>query len=111
MAFDTAHAIARRIVKTRGEDPAALVSEIIASASQELLGAPIRYTEDRVTAILSPRHFVDVRTTLGGPAPERTTAALESSRQTLASDQAWLAGTRARLDGSAAELAARSAAL
>ena len=111
MAFDTAHGIARRIVKTRGEDAAAPLSDIIAAASQELLGAPIRYTEAQVTAILSPRHFVDVRTTLGGPAPERTTPALEASRRTLASDDAWVAATRARLDEAARELTARSAAL
>jgi len=111
LAFDTAHAIARRIVKTRGDDPAAPISDIIAEASQELLGLAVRYTEERVIAILSPRHFVDVRTTLGGPAPEMTRAALESSRRTLASDDEWVAEARSRLDAAAAELTARSAAL
>jgi len=111
MAFDTAHAIARRIVKTRGDNPASLVSDIIAEASAELLGAPIRYTEDRVMAIMSPRHFVDVRTTPGGPAPAMTTAALEASRGILASDDAWVAETRARLEQAAAELRERSACL
>jgi argininosuccinate lyase len=111
LAFDTAHAIARRIVKRRGEHPDARVSDIIADASRELLGAPIRYTEERVTAIMSPRHFVEIRTTLGGPAPEMTTAALEASRRALASDEGWLADACARLDQAAAELRDRSARL
>ena len=111
MAFDSAHAIARRIVKTRGENPAARISDIIAEASQELTGTPIRYTEDRVAAIMSPRHFVDVRTTHGGPAPSVTGAALDWSRQALASDRAWLADTRSRLEGAAAELRQRSVQL
>jgi len=111
MAFDTAHDIARRIVKTRGDSPAALISDIIAEASQELLGTAIRYTEERVMAIMSPRHFIDVRTTPGGPAPAMTTAALEASRETLGADQAWVAETRARLDRAAGELTARSVVL
>jgi len=111
LAFHTAHAIARRIVKTRGEHPAAKVSDIIAEASQELCGAPIRYTEERVAEIMSPRHFVAVRTTHGGPAPEVTGAALDASRQVLAADRQWLADTRARLEAAAAELRRRSAQL
>ena len=111
MAFDTAHDIARRIVKTRGDSPAALISDIITEASQELLGTAIRYTEERVMAIMSPRHFIDVRTTPGGPAPAMTTAALEASRETLGADEAWVATTCARLEQAAAELKVRSAAL
>ena len=111
MAFDAAHAIAQRIVKARSEDPAASISGIIEEVSQERLGRSVRYTEERVAAILSPRHFIDVRTTLGGPAPEMTTAAVEESRRALASDQAWVAATSARLDAAAAELVSRSAAL
>jgi argininosuccinate lyase len=111
LAFDTAHAIARRIVKTRGDDPAARVSDIIAEASAELIGTPIRYTEERVTAILSPRHFVGVRTTLGGPAPAMTTAAIEASRRALARDRDWVSQVKRALSDAAAELTARSASL
>lgn len=111
LAFHTAHAIARRIVKTRSEQPDAKVSDIIAEASQELCGAPIRYTEARVAEIMSPRHFVAVRTTHGGPAPEVTRAALEASRASLDRDREWLAATRRALADSAAELKARSDAL
>ena len=35
---------------------------------------------------MSPRHFVEVRTTYGGPAPSETARALSVSRANLASD-------------------------
>jgi argininosuccinate lyase len=108
LAFDTAHAIARRIVKIRGEKPETPVSDIIAETSAELLGTAIRYTEEQVASILSPRHFVGIRTTLGGPAPAVTTAALDVSRQALASDRDWLTRARSLLDAAAAELRERS---
>ena len=91
MPFDTAHAIARRIVKTRGRTPRRRISDIIADASRELLGAPIRYTEERVAAILSPRHFVDVRTTSAARRPTRRRRAARGLAAALGADQAWLA--------------------
>ena len=42
---------------------------------RELLGAPLAYSDEALAEILSPRHFVDVRRTLGGPAPEETARA------------------------------------
>jgi argininosuccinate lyase len=111
LAFEAAHAVARRVVRARSEDPAARASEAIAEASRELLGSPIRYTEEEVAAILSPRHFVDVRTTPGGPAPAVTAAALEAARLALDSDEGWVSRTEAALAAAAAELDARSAAL
>ena len=44
--------------------------------------------------MLSPRHFVETRKTLGGPAPERTTEAIGASRAALAADEAWWKGRR-----------------
>jgi argininosuccinate lyase len=39
---------------------------------------------------LDPRHFVEVRTVEGGPAPSRMQAAIARSRKVMASNQAWL---------------------
>jgi argininosuccinate lyase len=111
LAFDTAHAIARRIVQGTGADPAARISDILAAAAAELAGQPLRYTEEQVAAMLSPRHFVDVRTTHGGPAPSTTTPALEASRAALVADRQWVAGTRATLAAATAELKERSGRL
>ena len=47
---------------------------------------------------MSPRHFVDVRRTLGGPAPIETSRALEQAGAALDADRAWLTRTRAAVD-------------
>jgi len=39
---------------------------------------------------LDPKHFVEVRTVEGGPAPSRMQAAIARSRKVMASNQAWL---------------------
>ena len=49
--------------------------------------------------ILSPRHFVEVRRTLGGPAPEETARALAASRGLIGRDHAWLDSTPRRAGG------------
>jgi argininosuccinate lyase len=111
LAFDTAHAIAQRIVAAKTADPGARVSEILGRASAELTGTAIRYTEGEMTAILGPRHFVEVRTTPGGPAPAETARAVAASMAALETDRAWVRETQARLHTAGAELARRSAAL
>ena len=52
---------------------------MLAEASAGLLGGPLAYDELTLADILSPRHFVEVRRTLGGPAPEETARAIETS--------------------------------
>jgi argininosuccinate lyase len=111
LVFDTAHGIARRVVAARTADPQARISDVVASAARELAGATIEYTDEQLATILSPRHFIAVRTTLGGPAPAVTAVAIEASRQALASDREWVAGTRSRLGAAASELRERSARL
>ena len=111
LAFDTAHAIAQRIVAAKAADPGARVSEILGLASAELTGTAIRYTEGEMTAILDPRHFVEVRTTPGGPAPAETARAVAASLAALETDRAWVRETQARLQTAGTELARRSAAL
>ncbi len=110
ISFRTAHAIAGRIVKARDADSAVALSEVVASASAELTGTALTYSEARLAEVLSPRHFVEVRRTLGGPAVLETTRALGESRAALASDATWVATTRDRLAAAEARLRERSAA-
>jgi len=57
--------------------------------------------------VLSPAHFVNVRKTYGGPAPEETGRAIAASRRLLDSDrQSWRL-SRERLDRAAANLEAQ----
>jgi argininosuccinate lyase len=93
--FTAAHAIASRMVR-RGENGIAL-SAMMREASQAVLGRPIDMGEAVLEQLLSPRHFVDVRTTPGGPAPGETARAIAASEAILAEDQGWFAGTVGRL--------------
>jgi len=71
----------------------------------------IVYTPERLEEILSPRYFVAVRRTPGGPAPEQTSFALEASRARLDTDRQWCTERRGALAAAERLLAERSAAL
>jgi argininosuccinate lyase len=108
IAFGTAHAIARKVNEARRANPQGGLALVVAGASQELLGRRLDYTDDRLAEILSPRHFVEIRRTQGGPAPAETARAVEASRSVLASDRQWIAEVRSRLSRAAARLRERS---
>jgi argininosuccinate lyase len=87
LPFRTAHGIAALLQKARAEDPAVALAATLSRASQALLGRSLDYTEAELETILSPRHFVAVRRTWGGPAPEETARAIGVSRQQLERDR------------------------
>jgi argininosuccinate lyase len=90
LPFSTAHGIAGLLLKARSEDPGASLAEALAKASEALVGHSLHYSDDDLNRIMSPRHFVDVRRTLGGPAPSETARAAAEQRQLLDRDQlAW----------------------
>jgi argininosuccinate lyase len=97
LAFKTAHRIAARVLEARRLQPEAPLSTVVANVSSDLLGTPLQYTDAQIAEVLSPRHFVSVRRTLGGPAPDETGRALEEATGALALNRAWLAGTREAL--------------
>ena len=88
-----------------------LDGETWAELTADLLGVPLEYTDAQIAEILSPRHFVDVRRTPGGPAPEETGRALGAARETLARDREWVKRTRERIAAGDARLKERAAAL
>ena len=109
--FKAGHAIASRLIARAsaggGEGPADLLRLI----SAEVLGRPIELDDATLATILSPRHFVEVRTTPGGPAPSETSKAMQESRRTLEADRAWLSGVSSRLTGAEEMLKAAVKAL
>ncbi len=111
LPFTSAHAIAGRLMAARQREPHRPLAEVLGDASREVLGSRLTYTEAELTTILSPRHFVSVRTTLGGPAPEETARAAHASRLQLEADEAWWNGATAALTAAERSLAERSAAL
>jgi argininosuccinate lyase len=109
--FRTAHAIAARVMAARHEHPDEPLAGLVADISSDVLGAPLEYSEARIDEILSPRHFVSVRCTHGGPAPEQTTGALARSSAALDADERWLRSTSDALDAAGHRLAERAARL
>jgi argininosuccinate lyase len=91
LAFKTSHAIAARFVATCSSRPGEPRSGVLREVSKEVLGAPVALTEEELARILSPRHFVEARTTHGGPAPSVTATAIDVSRRLVAADREWLA--------------------
>jgi argininosuccinate lyase len=111
LPFGTAHKIAGRVIRARNDQPSARMSELLAAASREVLGAPLEYDDAALDRVLSPRHFVEIRKTHGGPAPERTTEAIAHSRALMAADDAWWKERRDALQAAAARLTAEVARL
>ena len=109
--FRMAHAIAGRLSGSCAtEDPAAL-AVMVRKVSQDEFGVPVELTESEVTEIMSPRHFVHVRRTPGGPSPVETSRALSIAGTILEADRTWLARTGAAVAAAAERLRARSLSL
>lgn len=111
LPFRTAHAICGRMIAARQVNPERPLHEILSEASAALLPQPVIYSDAQLARILSPRHFIEVRRTWGGPAPEETARAAGVSYRNLESDQAWRHHAIQRLEHARQELASRSAAL
>jgi len=111
LPFRTSHGIAQRLIAARQHAPDRPLVELLAEASRDLLGRPLEYSEAALARVLSPRHFVEIRRTLGGPAPEETRRAAAVSRQQLDADQAWWSNATEALAQAERLLARRSAAL
>jgi argininosuccinate lyase len=101
--FTTAHLIASRLRKAQEERPGTPLGATLATISSDLLGVPLHYTDAQIAEVMSPRHFVEVRRTFGGPAPGETARALEQSRALLERDTEWLT----RASGAIAEAQTR----
>jgi hypothetical protein len=98
-------------LKARTEDPAAPLSGALAKASSAILGTALEYTEPDLQRIMSPKHFVEVRKTHGGPAPSETGRAIAESAKLMQRDRDAWSARRARLNQAESALEARARAL
>ncbi len=97
--------------KGEGEGAPRPLSEHLAEVSAEVLGSPLKYSETALAEILSPTHFVRVRKTPGGPAPEETAQAVSLSLAELEADRSWWTNTTRILADAEHRLAVRAASL
>jgi len=110
LPFRVGHEIAAGLITAAGGGSSSLASAL-RDVSRRVAGTEIVYTDEQLAQILSPRHFIEVRTTHGGPAPSQTRHALAASETKLAADDEWLAAARQHLDAAAAALEHAAAAL
>jgi argininosuccinate lyase len=111
MPFRTAHTIASRLMAARQAQPQRSLADLLADVSGDVLGAPLTYSDAEVTRMLSPRHFVEIRRTPGGPAPAETLRAATAAAQQLESDRGWWSTATDALAEAERLLADRAAAL
>jgi argininosuccinate lyase len=104
LPFRASHEVAATFVREQLEVPGLPPSVSLSRATSAVLGAPLDIDDATLARILSPMHFIEVRTTLGGPAPERTQRAIEDERVGLEQDRTWVTTTRRALQEAAATL-------
>ncbi|MEZ5319674.1 MAG: argininosuccinate lyase [Vicinamibacterales bacterium] len=97
LSFREAHGVATRMVQTLPAGSIDQAGAVLAQASRDVTGREIRIADADLARILSPEHFVAVRRTPGGPAPDVVRAALADSTARLEADTADVARRRAAL--------------
>jgi argininosuccinate lyase len=103
LSFKTAHAIAARIVQSCRASGVAHIAEVVREAAREL-GHDVQVSVEELARALSPEHFVAIRRTHGGPAPDVTDDALRQSRALLLTDRRRVEEQRASIATAAASL-------
>jgi argininosuccinate lyase len=111
LPFKTSHAIAARFVRRAEAEPGVSLAVALEGAAQEVIGRSLGYDEATLERVLSPRHFIEVRKTPGGPAAEPIGHALAEARAALVQDTAWLTGAVDALKAAEARLRAAADAL
>ncbi len=111
VSFRQSHEIATALVQEATRRPGEPLERVLAGISAKVLGRSVELAPADLQEVLSPQHFVRVRKTPGGPAPEATARACETSLARLASNQEWLSGTVDRLQAAETRLTAAADAL
>ncbi len=111
LPFRLAHAISGSLMTASRREPSRPMADLLAETSAAVLSAPIVYSPEALARIMSPRHFVSVRRTYGGPAPEESADAGDASRLQLDADQAWWTGATEALIAAQRRLTEEAAAL
>jgi argininosuccinate lyase len=111
LPFKAGHTIAARLIAGSRATPERSLSTLVREIAKDVTGKEIVYTDAQLAQILSPRHFVEVRKTYGGPSPAETLRAIGVSKKSLAADDEWLKAVRGRLAAAESMLKKASASL
>ena len=89
LSFRISHKIVGICVKTALVQGGEVTYEILQNAAKEVLERELSITESELVEILSPEHFVNIRTIYGGVAPSETKRALGVERGHETVDDEW----------------------
>ena len=78
--------------------PANLTLERLQQSAKNVLGNPIKISDEQFQRALDPQNFVDVRTGIGGVSAQSTTALLSKLRDEWAMDSARVGEAQSKLD-------------
>ncbi len=100
MSFREAHGLVAQVVRNCGRDD----NSATIAATLVALRPSLRLTREEIARALDPRHFVQIRNIVGGPAPERTAQALADASSKQQAIEAWIESKTALLDDAQARL-------
>ncbi|MGH9160178.1 MAG: argininosuccinate lyase, partial [Vicinamibacteraceae bacterium] len=90
LPFHASREIAARLVAARRERAWEPLTDALRRLSREIAGREVLYEEEALRRTLTPEHFVSVRRTLGGPAPDVVAAAIADVERALERDHEWI---------------------
>ena len=99
LPFRTAHHIAATVVRLSAAREDAPLAALVAEASAAVAGRAITLGAEEAARVLSPEHFVAVRNTWGGPAPEVVETAIAAADERIRRDRETLGRLREGVNG------------
>ena len=94
ISFRQSHSIVSRCVRTLMENDEASLSnltwEVANEKSLEVTGKSLRISQQEFYHALQPQYFINVRKTLGGPAPETMRQSLEIAEKDATTMEEWV---------------------
>ena len=99
--FAVAHRVATAVVRSSAAGDRSGLSGVLREAAAAA-GHTVEMADADLVRVLSPEYFVDVRRTLGGPAPVVVAEAIARAQDVLARDQSALEARRGALTQAAA---------
>jgi argininosuccinate lyase len=88
LSFRVAHEIVGKAVRKSTNSKISI--EALQAAAKETINRELNLTSDELENILSAEHFIEVRKTYGGTAPEEIESSLSAEKQKIEYDEKWI---------------------
>jgi len=101
ISFRQAHTIVSEAVRKVAADGKEKLSDLtyvlLKEVGKSVIGRDLHLTEKQFVEALDPRHFVEIRTIMGGPSPETMKASLSTSAERMDGTKQWLELKKSKL--------------